>query len=113
MKHLVLGLVLSLSATAVAAEIPVPEKAAACAACHGEGGAKPIAPTYPILAGQYANYLEHSLLEYRDGRRKNAVMAAQAASLSKEDIRALSRYFATQPGPLHTPRIVHGPQAPN
>lgn len=105
MKHLVLGVALALAATAASAETAVPEKAAACAACHGEGGAKPIAPTYPVLAGQYANYLEHSLLEYRDGRRKNAVMAAQAATLSKEEIKALSRYFATQPGPLHTPSI--------
>ncbi len=106
MKPLVLGLVLSLAATAATAEVAVPEKAAACAACHGEGGAKPIAPTYPVLAGQYANYLEHSLHEYQDGRRKNAVMAAQAAALSKQEIKALARYFATQPGPLYTPTLV-------
>ena len=105
MKHLVLGLVLGLAATAATAEVAIPEKAAACAACHGEGGAKPIVPTYPVLAGQYANYLEHSLYEYQDGRRKNAVMAAQAAALSKAEIKALSRYFAAQPGPLYTPTL--------
>ncbi len=87
---------------AVAAEVP--EKAAACAACHGEGGAKPILPDYPVLAGQYANYLEHSLQEYRSGVRKNAIMAAQTAALTDADIKALSQYFARQSGPLYTPK---------
>ncbi|MGB1561813.1 MAG: c-type cytochrome [Sinimarinibacterium flocculans] len=90
-----------------------PEKAAACAACHGEGGAKPILPEYPVLAGQYANYLEHSLRGYRDGERKNAIMAAQAGALSDADIRELSRYFAAQPGSLYTPSVhaASGPSA--
>lgn len=105
MKHLVLGLALGLGSTVAMAEVAVPEKAAACAACHGEGGAKPIMATYPVLAGQYANYLEHSLFEYQNGQRTNPVMVAQAAALSKEDIRALSRYFAAQSGPLYTPAI--------
>ena len=78
-------------------------KSVVCAACHGEHGDKPIAPNYPILAGQYANYLEHSIKSYRNGQRKNAVMSAQAANLSDADIRVLSRYFSLQPSPLHTP----------
>ncbi|MES0873251.1 c-type cytochrome [Sinimarinibacterium thermocellulolyticum] len=93
------------AALPLAAAAAAPEKAAACAACHGEGGAKPILPEYPVLAGQYASYLEHSLREYRSGARKNAIMAAQAAALSDADIEALSRYFASQPGPLYTPGI--------
>lgn len=105
MKHLVLGLALSLGSTVAMAEVAVPEKAATCAACHGEGGAKPIMAIYPVLAGQYANYLEHAMLEYQNGQRTNPVMVAQAAALSKEDIRALSRYFAAQPSPLYTPGI--------
>lgn len=84
-----------------------PAQAATCVACHGESGAKPILPSYPVLAGQYANYLEHSLIEYKEGKRKNAVMAAQAAALSKEDIKLLSRYFAKQASPLYTPSV-HG-----
>jgi len=105
MKHLLLSILLGLSATAAAAEVAVPEKAAACAACHGEGGAKPIMPAYPVLAGQYANYLERSLHEYQDGHRKNPIMAAQAAALTKDEIKALAHYFAAQPGPLYTPSI--------
>lgn len=100
-------LIVALAAVAfpVAAETAVPEKAALCVACHGEGGAKPIMDTYPVLAGQYANYLAHTLQEYKSGKRKNAVMNAQAAGLSDAEIKSLSLYFAAQPGPLYTPRI--------
>lgn len=90
---------------AIAADAAVPEKAALCAACHGEGGAKPIMPEYPVLAGQYANYLSSALHEYKQGKRKNPVMTAQAAGLSDADIKALSEYYAAQPGPLYTPMI--------
>lgn len=105
LKRTLLAASLAALSLNVAAETAVPEKAAVCAACHGEAGAKPILPEYPVLAGQYANYLEHSLHEYKDGKRKNAVMNAQAAGLSKQDIRELSRYFAAQAGPLYTPKI--------
>lgn len=105
MKRIIAAVLLSGLASIAAAETAVPEKAAACAACHGEGGAKPIAPNYPVIAGQYANYLEHSLKEYRDGTRKNAVMSAQAASLTDAEIKALSLYFGRYPSTLHTPNV--------
>lgn len=76
-----------------------PELAAACAACHGDGGNMPIA-NYPKLAGQYARYLAQSMRDYQSGARKNAVMAQQAAAWSRQDIAELSAYFAAQPGDL-------------
>lgn len=114
MKHSIAFIfsVLLLSAApagAVLAQTAAPEKAAVCTSCHGERGAKPIAPTYPVLAGQYANYLEHALHEYKDGKRKNPIMAAQAASLSDDDIKALAAYFSMQESPLYTPSIVAAP----
>lgn len=81
------------------------EKAQSCAACHGPNGAKPITPDYPVLAGQYTNYLAHALHEYKSGMRKNLVMTGQVASLSDDDIEALARYFASQQSLLYTPRI--------
>lgn len=105
MKHAFIAGALCLVATAVGAESAVPEKAAVCATCHGEAGAKPIAPDYPILAGQYSNYLAHALHDYRAGKRKNPLMTPQAAQLSDADIKALARYFSEQQGPLYTPRI--------
>lgn len=74
------------------------KKAEACAACHGQGGAKPMTPDYPILAGQPADYLEHALKAYKSGKRKNAIMAGMAAPLSKQDIADLAAYFASQKG---------------
>jgi cytochrome c553 len=84
---------------------PAPEAAATCVACHGDRGAAPIMPTYPVLAGQHADYLEVTLLAYREGTRKNAIMAGIAAGLSDRDIRNLSRYFAAQDGPLYVPAL--------
>ncbi|WP_428310901.1 c-type cytochrome [Hydrocarboniphaga sp.] len=110
-KFLLIGasLALSLSATARAAEHEAAAAAPAvdkllpvCQSCHGEHGAKPILPEYPVLAGQYANYIEHALKAYKTGERKNAVMKAQAANLSDADITALAQYFAHQPSPLYT-----------
>lgn len=104
-KSTLLALALAAIALPVAAETAVPAKAALCAACHGQGGAKPILPTYPVLAGQYTNYLAHALHEYKDGKRKNPVMNAQAAGLSDAEIKELSLYFSHQAGPLYTPKI--------
>lgn len=74
-------------------------KAAVCAACHGEGGNKPIAD-YPKLAGQHEKYLVRALLDYQNGSRANAVMVAQTAALSRADIEDLAAYYAAQPGDL-------------
>ena len=76
------------------------EKAAMCAACHGEGGNKPMAPEYPKIAGQPADYLERALKDYKAGKRKNPIMAPMAQSLSKKDMQDLAAYFAAQPGDL-------------
>lgn len=73
----------------------------ACVDCHGPGGNAPIDPTYPKLGGQYRDYLAHSLQLYRDGDRANALMAAQAADLTDQEIADLAAYFAAQPGELH------------
>lgn len=74
------------------------QKAVACTACHGEGGTKPIMPQTPILAGQHADYLEHSLRAYRKGTRQNPLMSPMAAPLTDEDIANLAAYFSQQEG---------------
>ena len=72
----------------------------ACIECHGMDGAAPTDPPYPVLAGQYADYMAHSLVAYREGQRKNAVMGAQAGHLNDQDIADLSAYFASRPAKL-------------
>jgi len=93
-----------------APEIAKPEKAATCAACHGETGVS-ASGMYPTIAGQYANYLEHSLKDYKSGARKNAIMGAQAANLSDAEIKQLAKWFSAQQGPLYTPSV-HGDLKP-
>jgi cytochrome c553 len=74
------------------------QKAEGCKACHGEGGAKPIMPQTPILAGQYADYLVHALEAYKKGTRQNPLMSPMAQPLTQEDIHNLAAYFSQQPG---------------
>jgi cytochrome c553 len=104
MQHfgLFLGLALACCTAAQASGNPEAGKAKAqtCAACHGPDGSQPIAPMYPILAGQHANYLSHALSEYKSGKRKNPIMAGFAGPLSEEDIADLAAYFSQQPGKL-------------
>lgn len=68
----------------------------ACIDCHGKEGAAPIDPSYPVLAGQYQDYIAYSLQMYRDGRRQNALMASQAKNLTDAQIADLSAYFGSR-----------------
>jgi cytochrome c553 len=76
------------------------EKLAACGACHGINGDAPLAPDYPVLSGQYADYLQSALNDYKTGRRQHMIMNMQvdALQLSDSDIARLSAYFSSKPG---------------
>jgi cytochrome c553 len=79
-----------------------PDKATKlCVACHGPDGVG-ITPQYPSLAGQYADYLERALKDYRDGGRKNPIMGGFVADLSDADIKALATYYSDQQPQLNT-----------
>jgi cytochrome c553 len=76
-----------------------------CAACHGKDYNSPIDPSYPKLAGQHRDYLEHALVAYQRGAdgangRGNAIMAAQAKPLSQQDIANIAAYLNSLPGAL-------------
>jgi cytochrome c553 len=71
-----------------------------CAACHGKSGNESVTPDTPKLGGQPADYLEKALRDYQSGDRVNPIMNAMAAGLSRQDIRALARYFSRQPSEL-------------
>jgi len=75
-------------------------KAASCAACHGDGN-KTVNDTYPKLAGQYPEYLEKALHEYKSGKRKNAIMVGMAKPLSEQDIADLAAYFGSLQPEIH------------
>jgi cytochrome c553 len=76
-----------------------------CAACHGEGLNKPLAPEYPKLAGQHADYVFYALKAYKTTNnpnvgRNNAIMAGQVAALSNNDLKDIAAYVASLPGSL-------------
>ncbi|MBX9402907.1 c-type cytochrome [Lysobacter sp. BMK333-48F3] len=67
-----------------------------CVDCHGAEGNAPIDPTYPKLAGQYHDYIAHSLQMYRDGDREHALMSNQAKTLNDQQIADLAAYFGSR-----------------
>ena len=73
------------------------EKAKACAACHGADGNSASAD-FPKLAGQHADYIVKSLQGYKNGTRKNPVMAPMGSNLSQRDMEDLAEYFSQQQG---------------
>ena len=77
--------------------VPVFQKAATCAACHGQNGIS-VSPPWPTLAGQHEDYLVHALNQYRDGSRKDPVMSPMAAPLTDEDVKILAKYFSSLKG---------------
>ncbi len=72
------------------------EKAAPCAACHGEKG-EGTSPLFPRLAGQHERYLIRQLRDFKNGRRPDPTMGAIASQLSDRDIQDLAAYFASLP----------------
>ncbi len=69
-----------------------------CVACHGADGAKTVMDDYPILAGQYADYIEQALRDYKSGKRKNPIMAGIITGIDEKDFPALAQFFANQKG---------------
>ncbi len=80
----------------------------ACASCHGADAKTSVMPSYPILAGQHADYLLHALRSYQRGAsgstsvnaRNNAVMTAMVKQLSDADMRNIAAWLAQQPSNL-------------
>jgi cytochrome c553 len=112
MKLLTLSAFIALSAFSLSAQAAgdiAAGKAASekynCASCHGKDYNTPIDPGYPKIAGQHRDYLEHSLVAYQRGAdgangRGNAIMAAQAKPLSRQDIANIAAYLNSLPGSL-------------
>ena len=103
------------SGKAMAADLQVGQQAYekfACASCHGADARSPVLPTYPILAGQYEDYLLHSMRAYHRGAtgstnvnaRSNAVMTAMIQQLSDQDMRNIAAWLASLPSDLDVRR---------
>lgn len=71
------------------------QKAQACVACHGPDGNSQV-PAIPSIAGQPRQFIEMSLIMFREGRRINEAMKPLVDKLSNADVRDLAQYFAAQ-----------------
>ena len=108
MNALLAVLLAGVSLNAAAGNIEAGKAAAAkynCVSCHGADYNTPIDPSYPKLAGQHADYLEHALKAYQRGGsatngRGNAIMGGMAKPLSKQDISDIAAYLSSLPGSL-------------
>jgi cytochrome c553 len=85
-------------------------KATVCHACHGVGAS--VAPMFPRLAGQRADYLYHRLVSFKTAGPKDpyyseSPMRSQVTNLTDADMRDLAVYFAAQ-----TPTAASGSGAP-
>lgn len=90
MIRILVGLALASSSWAAA---NAATKAATCVACHGEKGVSQN-PLWPNLAGQKKEYLIKQLTDFKEGRRKDPLMSAMSATLSKTDIEELADYYS-------------------
>jgi cytochrome c553 len=81
------------AAAAVAQRALAAATAVVCTSCHQEGYKGE--GTQPRLAGQYKEYLQQTMLDFRGGKRaNNPGMSDLMKSISPNDIAALAEYLA-------------------
>jgi cytochrome c553 len=71
-----------------------------CAACHTSDG-NSIASANPKIAGQFPEYLDKQLRDFKTqgskkAARENAIMAGMVANLTDADMKGLATYYASQ-----------------
>jgi cytochrome c553 len=70
------------------------QRALACTGCHGPQGRAGSDGYYPRLAGKPPVYLYNQLLNFRDGRRRYALMNNLLAPLTDAYLRELANHFS-------------------
>lgn len=71
-----------------------------CAACHGADGKTPIMSIYPKVAALPEQYIFNQMKDIQSGARNNGQSAAMkgiVASVSDEDMKAISAWLSKQP----------------
>jgi cytochrome c553 len=77
----------------LAAGMPIAERIALCAGCHGEDGNSRM-EKIPSLAGQPEFFILNQLILMREGVRRIEAMVPFVKDLTDSDIEALARHFA-------------------
>jgi len=78
-----------------------------CIGCHGAGLAKPIAPNYPKVAGQHADYVYAALRAYKTENkpqigRSNPIMGGIVKQFSDKELQEIARYVESLPTTMQT-----------
>ncbi|MBK0391754.1 c-type cytochrome [Ramlibacter algicola] len=78
-----------------------------CVSCHGANFSKPIAPNYPKIGGQHADYLFVALKQYKTDNnaavgRNNAIMGAIAKQFSNAELKSIAQYLGSIQGDVKT-----------
>ena len=100
-----LGAVASAVAAPPKVEDTIAQRVQACTECHGQSGRAASDGYYPRIAGKPAGYLYNQLLNFRDGRRRYALMTTLIDPLSDDYLREIADYFGALdlPYPPHQP----------
>jgi cytochrome c553 len=83
----------------------------ACVNCHGAAGTG-MGPSWPYLAGQYAEYTALQLRLWQQGIRNNDplnIMEMIAKLMSEEQVAAVSRYFESVRLPVPAAQAIVDP----
>jgi cytochrome c553 len=101
------------SAPAAAASPPdtMEQRLKACFACHGAEGRATNQGYFPRIAGKPAGYLFHQLVNFREGRRKNATMSYLVDQMSDAYLQEIAAYFAGLELPYPPPQTTNAPPA--
>lgn len=92
------------SPTAAADAVPgMPERVAACIACHGKEGRATPDGYYPRIAGKPETYLFNQLQNFRDGRRQYPMMNYLLGNLSDDYLHKIAAFFANEHPPYPAP----------
>jgi len=99
-RAVALALALAASSAATAQDKAQSIAAQVCAACHAPDG-NSVAPSNPKLAGQFPDYLQKQLRDFKtqDGKkplRESAIMNGMVANLSDDDMKGLAAFYAGQ-----------------
>lgn len=71
------------------------QKMLVCSACHGMDG-NGIAPNFPNLAGQGAQYIVKQLEDFKSSKRNDPTMIGMVMPLSKQDMEDIAAYYVQQ-----------------
>jgi cytochrome c553 len=66
-----------------------------CVACHTFDGSRGT-PANPILQHQHPEYMAKQLADFKSGARNNAIMKGFASTLSADDMRNVSAFYASK-----------------